>query len=80
MRFLVTFSKAFKVCVFQLEQLFFTHCEAVWYAVTAAAIAVISVRGKNQHAGELPNSNKKLKIVSLQQLRRNTFISYQFFP
>ena len=27
----------------------------------AAEIAVTSIRSKNKHAGELPNSNKKLK-------------------
>ena len=59
--FLVTFSKGFTV----RDNCLFTRCKTVWYpdkeTVIAAAIAVTSIRSKNQHAGELPNSNKKLK-------------------
>ena len=44
----------------------------------AAAIGVTSSGSKNQHAGKLPNSNKKLKNVSVSELRRNTLISYRF--
>ena len=63
--YLVTFSKRIygtpQPSVYSLLSRLVPRYQAKRAAVIAAAIAVTSIRSKNQPADELPKSNKKLK-------------------